>query len=279
MTCPHTDSPGIPPGPSAAAAGHQLRAAAAAVTTAAVPREALAPALAAAARDLCIALRGLASAGPPQSMPATVRRHIQAASVSAGGAWAELAAALAAWPGPGSPDGPPAALAAAARQAAAAFRLPATGDGGHGDVLDSAVAAAGSMAAAAGYLAAGAPARHAARCRSAQRHLETAAAQLTRARDALPGRPRPPDSPGTGPGAAGHSRCQAPGRGRLARLIGGLAPGSPRRPCKLPPLPLSPDTRAMCLSRMPHRNGTPGGALAAATSRFFPCAPCSPASP
>jgi hypothetical protein len=242
-----------------------LRAAATCVSAGGIATSDLVAALAAAARDLCTGLRALAAAGPAGSLSATARQEIRAASVPAGNAWADLAAACTpAGPAAGPPGGPAARLRSAARDAAACWGQPA-GVGGHGEVIEAVAAAAQAMAACAGSLAAAAAGHRASRLSQAGDQLETAAARIGRAlaRPPSPGRPRPEAAPpgrrqagpvtpppvlhGTPP--AENPDPGAPG-GLLACSIRGLLAGMTRRSRPVAcPAPL----RAASAARRPAR--------------------------
>jgi hypothetical protein len=172
------------PGEDALHARGAPRPAAGQLPSAADPGQQVAPALAAAVRDLYIAVRALPGslpAGPGHGVPGAVPGKIRQAAESIGAAWQWLAgerpasAAAAIMPGP---DG---ALREAVHRAVTGWSRPAATAQDRDEVIEGAMGAVHAIAAAAGYLAWGASGLRASRLRNAQVSLEAAAEHLREA--------------------------------------------------------------------------------------------------
>ena len=172
------------PGEDALPARGAPRPAAGQLPSAAGPGQPVEPALAAAVRDLYIAVRALPGslpAGPGHGVPGTVPGKIRQAAESIGAAWQWLAgerpasAAAAIMPGP---DG---ALREAVHRAVTGWSRPAATAQDRDEVIEGAMGAVHAIAAAAGYLAWGASGLRASRLRNAQVSLEAAAEHLREA--------------------------------------------------------------------------------------------------
>ena len=172
------------PGEDALPARGAPRPAAGQLPSAAGPGQPVEPALAAAVRDLYIAVRALPGslpAGPGHGVPGAVPGKIRQAAESIGAAWQWLAgerpasAAAAIMPGP---DG---ALREAVHRAVTGWSRPAATAQDRDEVIEGAMGAVHALAAAAGYLAWGASGLRASRLRNAQVSLEAAAEHLREA--------------------------------------------------------------------------------------------------
>ena len=171
-------------------AGDAPRAAAGQLPPAAVAGQQAAPALAAAVRDLYIAVRALPGTlpgGPGQGAPGAVPEKIRQAADSIGAAWqcmggSQPAGAEAMTSGAGG------VLREAVHRAVTAWSRPAVTGLDRDEVIEGAMGAVHGLAAAAGYLAWGSSGLRACRLRNAQGYLEVAGEQLREALDLLTGR-------------------------------------------------------------------------------------------
>ena len=184
-----------------------------------------APALAAAVRDLYIAVRALPGTlpgGPGQGAPGAVPEKIRQAAESIGAAWqcmggSQPAGAEAMTSGAGG------ALREAVHRAVTAWSRPAVTGLDRDEVIEGAMGAVHGLAAAAGYLAWRSSGLRACRLRNAQGYLEVAGEQLREAltcsRAASRVRSDQPDAAG--------SREVRDGRGERASGLRRTMPGRP----------------------------------------------------
>jgi hypothetical protein len=143
-----------------------------------------APALAAAVRDLYIAVRALPGslpADPGHGVPGAVPEKIRQAAESIGTAWQWLAGERPASALAASTAGPDGALREAVHRAVTGWSRPAATAQDRDEVIEGAMGAVHALAAAAGYLAWGASGLRGSRLRNAQVALEAAAGRLREA--------------------------------------------------------------------------------------------------
>ena len=212
-------------------AGDVPRAAAGQLPPAAVAGQQAAPALAAAVRDLYVAVRALPGTlpgGPGQGAPGAVPAKIRQAADSIGAAWqclggSQPAGAEAMTSGAGG------VLREAVHRAVTAWSRPAVTGPDRDEVIEGAMDAVHGLAAAAGYLAWAASGLAACRLRNAQCYLEVAGEQL---REALTCSRAASRVHGDQPDAAG-PRDVRDGRGErpsgLRTAMPGQAAGRPRQ--------------------------------------------------
>jgi hypothetical protein len=164
-------------------AGDAPRAAAGQLPPAAVAGQQAAPALAAAVRDLYIAVRALPGTlpgGPGQGAPGAVPEKIRQAADSIGAAWQCMGGSQPAG-AEAMTSGASGELREAVHRAVTAWSRPAVTGLDRDEVIEGAMGAAHGLAAAAGYLAWAASGLRAGRLRNAQGYLEVAGEQLREA--------------------------------------------------------------------------------------------------
>jgi hypothetical protein len=214
-------------------AGDAPRAAAGQPPPAAVAGQQAAPALAAAVRDLYIAVRALPGTlpgGPGQGAPGAVPEKIRQAADSIGAAWQCMGGSQPAG-AEAMTSGASGELREAVHRAVTAWSRPAVTGLDRDEVIEGAMGAAHGLAAAAGYLAWRSSGLRACRLRNAQGYLEVAGEQLREAltcsRAASRVRSDQPDAAG--------SREVRDGRGERASGLRRKVPGrAARRPRQHP---------------------------------------------
>ena len=197
-----------------------------------------APALAAAVRDLYIAVRALPGTlpgGPGQGAPGAVPGKIRQAADSIGAAWQCMGGEPVPRARSAMTSGPGGVLREAVHRAVTAWSRPAATGQDRDEVIEGAMGAVHGLAAAAGYLAWGSSGLRACRLRNAQGYLEAAGEQL---REALACSRAASRVHGDQPHAAGprdvrdgrgERRIRAPAGGAgTGRQAPAPAPGPPR---------------------------------------------------